>query len=60
MTWPTSTLDKMAVELAAAEAELAEAADDHARFMANEALGALTKPQDGALVRQPHRGARQR
>ncbi len=35
--------DKISVELEVAQREHAEAADDHARFMASEALSALTK-----------------
>ncbi len=35
--------EKISAELAIAEREHAEAADDHARFMASEALSSLTK-----------------
>ena len=39
---------KISSELAAAEAELASANDDDARFLANEAIGALTRLKGGS------------
>jgi F-type H+-transporting ATPase subunit epsilon len=39
---------RIAVELAAAEAELTDAKDDDARFLANEAVSALTRLKGGS------------